>query len=78
VLGLPDDKWGEAVTAVVVLRAGASLTAAEIEQHCRKHLGGYKVPRRIIFRDQPFPMNSTNKILKNVVKAELIGSMSAG
>lgn len=72
VVGLPDPKWGEAVTAVVRMGPESRLTPELIEQHCRKNVGGYKVPRRILVGQEPFPVNSANKILKNVIKAELI------
>lgn len=72
VFGLPDPKWGEAVSAVVRLKSGSHLTASLIEQHCREYIGGYKVPRRIIIREEAFPVNASNKILKTVLKAEVM------
>ena len=48
---VPDDLLGEAVKAWVVLRAGQQATAAELQNHCTKHLAGYKVPKHIAFRD---------------------------
>jgi long-chain acyl-CoA synthetase len=72
VIGLPDQKWGEAVTAIVRLRPDVTLDVETIQRHCREHLGGYKIPRKVVFRDQPFPTNSTNKVLKHALKTELI------
>ena len=46
VFGAPDPKWGEAVTAAIELRAGASVTADELIDFCRSALAGYKIPRR--------------------------------
>jgi acyl-CoA synthetase (AMP-forming)/AMP-acid ligase II len=45
VVGLPDERWGERVAAVVQLRPGAELTLEGAGEHCRRHLAGYKVPR---------------------------------
>lgn len=47
VVGLPDERWGERVAAVVQLRPGRSPSADDVIAHCRKHLAGYKVPRSI-------------------------------
>jgi acyl-CoA synthetase (AMP-forming)/AMP-acid ligase II len=53
VVGVPDDRWGERVTAVVQLRAGADeLTLDEVQAHCRTHVAGYKVPRGIVVVDE--------------------------
>ncbi len=62
-IGLPDEVWGEAVTAVVVPKEGAVIDAQELKQFCRKKLAGYKVPREIII-EQQLPRNASGKILK--------------
>ena len=49
VVGLPDDKWGESVTGVVMLEAGKQATADELRAHVRDRLAGYKTPKRIVF-----------------------------
>jgi acyl-CoA synthetase (AMP-forming)/AMP-acid ligase II len=49
VVGVPDPHWGEAVVAAVVLRDGASLTPEDVVAHVRRHLAGYKKPRRVCF-----------------------------
>jgi fatty-acyl-CoA synthase len=51
VAGVPDDDWGEVVTAFVVLRPGSSLTLEVLRQHCEGRLAGYKVPRRLVVVD---------------------------
>ncbi len=49
VAGLPDEEWGEAVTAFVVLRQGAAVDGAALAEHCRARLAAYKKPRRVLF-----------------------------
>ncbi len=46
VLGVPDERWGQQVAAVVRLRSGDSTTCAELEAHARQKLAGFKVPRQ--------------------------------
>jgi len=48
VLGVPDDKWGQAITGVVKLSPGASFDEAALRAHVREHLAGYKTPKRVI------------------------------
>jgi acyl-CoA synthetase (AMP-forming)/AMP-acid ligase II len=67
VVGAPDGRWGERVTALIVTRPGASVTEAELQQHCRIHLAGYKVPKSILF-ESSLPMTPTGKILKPVLR----------
>ena len=66
VFGVPDDRWGEAVHAVVVRRA--EVTAEALIDHCRAALGGFKVPREIEFQDEPLPKSGAGKLLKNRLK----------
>jgi acyl-CoA synthetase (AMP-forming)/AMP-acid ligase II len=67
VIGVPDPRWGELVTAVVVPRAGAALTLEDVQEHCRARLGGYKIPRRLEVVDS-LPRNASGKVLKNVLR----------
>jgi acyl-CoA synthetase (AMP-forming)/AMP-acid ligase II len=62
VIGIPDDKWGELVTALVVLD-DKSVTADDLIAHCRKHLAGYKCPKRIDFVDA-LARTATGKLQK--------------
>jgi 3-oxocholest-4-en-26-oate---CoA ligase len=52
VVGVPDEKWGQRVAAVVQARPGADVTLASIEAHCRTFVAGYKVPRQIALVDK--------------------------
>ena len=52
VIGVPDEKWGETVMALVVLVAGSEVTGAELIEHCRSRLAHYKCPTRVELRDE--------------------------
>ncbi len=66
--GVPDDRWGEAVQAVVVVRDGMTLDAAELTAHCKERIGGYKVPKGIEFRTEALPKSGPGKVLKRVLR----------
>ena len=51
VVGVPDERWGQRVTAVVQARPGTDLTLGPVQDHCRALLAGYKVPRRLVLVD---------------------------
>jgi fatty-acyl-CoA synthase len=72
VIGLPDERWGERVTAVVVLREGARLTEEDLRAHCEGRLARFKTPKALILRDT-LPRNPSGKILKRVLRDELVG-----
>jgi len=67
VIGLPDDEWGEVVTAVVVVREGMQLNAAELVDHCRQSLASYKKPRKVFFHKE-LPKNPSGKVLKRELR----------
>jgi long-chain acyl-CoA synthetase len=69
VIGIPDEKWGEAVHAEVVPKAGVTLSEAELLAHCRTLIAGYKVPRSIMVRTEPLPKSGAGKILKKDLRA---------
>lgn len=68
VFGLPDDKWGEAVTAAVQLKAGASLSEETLIAYAKQQVGSVKAPKHIHFYDD-LPRNPVGKIDKVRVKA---------
>lgn len=77
VIGLPDDVWGERVTAVVQLRPGAAVTAEELRAFARAHLGGVKAPKQLeIWGD--LPRSKVGKVLKRDIKQHLLGPVQAG
>jgi acyl-CoA synthetase (AMP-forming)/AMP-acid ligase II len=70
VIGLPDDKWGERVTAVLQLRAGASVSEAEVRAFVKERLGSVKAPKQVeVWPD--LPRSKVGKVLKAEVKAQL-------
>lgn len=70
VIGLPDEKWGESVTAVVVTNPGASVTLAEVRAFASERLARYKVPQRLVLVEE-LPRNPTGKVLKNQLRDDL-------
>jgi acyl-CoA synthetase (AMP-forming)/AMP-acid ligase II len=67
VYGVPDDYWGEALAAAVVLRSGMSVKAQDIIEFCRGRIGGYKVPKRVRIVAE-LPKNASGKILKTELR----------
>jgi len=68
VIGIPDEKWGETVHAVVRLTAGAVTSAEEIIAHCQAQIARYKCPRSVEFRTEPLPLSGAGKILKTELR----------
>ncbi len=66
VFGIPDERWGEAVHAVVVPRA--EVTAAELIAFCREQIAGYKIPKSISFQSEPLPKSGPGKVLKRELR----------
>jgi len=68
VFGVPDAQWGEAVHAVAVLAEGADVSGAELIDHCRPRVAGFKVPRSIELRTAPLPKSGAGKVLKRELR----------
>jgi len=69
VIGVPHEKWGEQVTAVIVLHEGHTASPEEITSFCRGKIASYKVPKNIIFiTDEEMPRSGTGKILHRVLR----------
>jgi O-succinylbenzoic acid--CoA ligase len=67
VVARPDPQWGEAVTAIVVLRPGAELAHEPLRAHCAASLAPYKVPKRIVLSGEPLPRTRSGKLLRREV-----------
>jgi long-chain acyl-CoA synthetase len=67
VVGLPHERWAEAITAIVTPRPGATVTEEELLQKLRGYLDPYKVPKAVVVTDE-LPRTSTGKIQKNVLR----------
>ncbi len=75
VIGVPHKVRGEQITAYVKLKAGETATSGEIRRFCREHLAEYKVPRKVIFRDE-LPMSLAGKVLRRVLRDEALAGMN--
>jgi acyl-CoA synthetase (AMP-forming)/AMP-acid ligase II len=69
VIGVADPEWGEAVCAVLVLKAGGSVSSEEIVSHCQSQIASYKKPKRVVFVDE-LPKLITGKIDKKFLRAQ--------
>lgn len=69
VIGIPSKQWGEAVHAIVILKGGVTPDEQSIIAHCKAQIAGYKCPRSVTFRDEPFPLSGAGKVLKRDLRA---------
>jgi long-chain acyl-CoA synthetase len=69
VVGIPSERWGESIHAIVRLREGESTTEEELMAHCRQYLAGFKCARSVDFRQEPFPVSGAGKVLKRELRA---------
>jgi long-chain acyl-CoA synthetase len=76
VFGVPDVVYGESLMAVIIPRSGSSICAGELIEHCRSLIGGYKIPRRIVFSGE-LPKNSLGKIVKSQLRQRYAKSTGA-
>ena len=75
VIGLPDDKWGERVHAVIVLHDGETASEVELAEWCKHRIAGYKRPRSFSFiAEDEMPRTATGKILHRVLRQRLGGN----
>lgn len=68
VIGIPSEQWGEQVHAIVILKPGARASEKDIRDHCHGLIAGYKCPRSVEFRTEPFPLSGANKVLKTALR----------
>ncbi len=74
VIGLPDEKWGERVVAVLQLKPGSRAEATEIQAFVKAHLGSVKAPKQVeIWAD--LPRSKVGKVMKKDIRAEMLGKM---
>jgi long-chain acyl-CoA synthetase len=73
VIGVPDEKWGERVHAVIRLKSGMSVTPDTLVAHCHERIAGYKCPRTVDLRDEPLPLSGAGKILKTELRKPFWG-----
>lgn len=74
VFGAPDDAFGEAVCAAVVVHAGMSVDAHELDAHCRHALAAYKRPRRYLFVDS-LPRNASDKVQRGLLRERMLAEV---
>lgn len=68
VVGLPDERWGEQVCAVIIKKPGAQLDAQEVKDFCRGKIAHFKVPEFVMFEEESFlPLTPTGKVQKFVL-----------
>ncbi|MDB5971901.1 MAG: hypothetical protein JWQ90_4351 [Hydrocarboniphaga sp.] len=76
VIGLPDDKWGERVVAVIICEPAVPVSKEQIVAHCRKLIAGYKVPKQIEFVDA-LPMTPSGKVMKRLLQEQFLKTIAA-
>ena len=69
VIGVPDDRWGVAVYAIVVDQPGVQIDEQSLLDHCREQLAGYECPKTIDLRAEALPKSGAGKILKAELRA---------
>lgn len=73
VFGVPDDKWGEAVTATIVLRPGADATEADIIAFAKQAVGSVKAPKRVHFSDS-LPISGVGKVMRRIAREAVMAA----
>jgi acyl-CoA synthetase (AMP-forming)/AMP-acid ligase II len=70
VVGVPDEQWGEAVAAAIVVRSGSQVDAEDLREFVKQRLRSSRAPQHVVFRDE-LPYNETGKLLRRVVREDL-------
>ena len=65
VIGIPSEKWGEQVHAIIVPKEGMNVAEDELISHCKELIAGFKCPRSVSYQAEPLPLSGAGKILKN-------------
>jgi long-chain acyl-CoA synthetase len=68
VFGIPSERWGEAVHAVVTRSPGVTVTEDEVIEFCKTRIAGYKCPRSVTIQDGMLPLSGAGKILKRELR----------
>ncbi len=68
VIGIPSERWGEAVHAIVVPKEGATPSEEDLIDHCRDQIAGFKVPKSVELRSEPLPLSGALKVLKRTLR----------
>jgi long-chain acyl-CoA synthetase len=68
VVGIPHERWGEAVHAIIVRKPGVAVDPAEVIAFCKERIANYKCPRSVDVRDEPLPLSGAGKILKRELR----------
>jgi long-chain acyl-CoA synthetase len=68
VIGIPDEKWGEAVHAFIMRKPGAAVTESDMIEFCKARIAGYKCPRSVKIQDEMLPLSGAGKILKRELR----------
>jgi fatty-acyl-CoA synthase len=79
VIGLPSERWGEEVTAIVVLKENATASAEELIAHAKGCMAGFKAPKRIVFIPyEHLPINYSGKIIKRELRSRIMNMVAEG
>lgn len=78
VIGIPSEKWGEAVHAIIIPKEGCEIDAADIKTYCKTYIANYKCPSSIEVRTEPFPLSGAGKVMKKNLRAPYWKDKSRG
>ncbi len=68
VIGIPDEKWGEAVHAIIRIKGNSNIDENTVMQHCHKNIAGFKCPKSVSFRENAMPVSGAGKVLKTELR----------